>query len=852
MVMIKSIEEGRKEDGNRSIADKIIQRLHDLEKTVQNNHGRWAWELLQNAKDSVAETNRKVSVQINYSTDKIKFSHNGNHFTEKDIRGLINQISSKEVEEGEISTQTGRFGTGFLTTHLLSKEVFIKGIVETVDGNLFQFGFPLDRKGKITAALIPKIENAWKEFHASTEDSEIGDYDEDEFNTSFIYALDSEEQKEIAQIGVDEFTTLIPYVLSFIPEIHTVEIVDTVRNETTKFQNQEELTDGFKKIAKIQNGKSTVVRLLYATNGAVSIAVQAIRKDDTFEILNLEDIPKLFCDFPLIGTENFHFPIVVNSFYFNPQTERDGVWLMGDNDAEVIENKDLLEQALTLYKVLIDSLESRSFKCIYHIAKTKIPSIDEKYFDTNWYAKSIQKPLRTFLLDKPIVELEDGTNGKLSELWFPLKSYTKEAREKLWQYTSDFFPKAVCKKDNLHNWIDIVWDDMNKITFGEVVNDIAKAKSITKLSEYFENDEAATFEWFNEAASYIMNDETNLPLFEKNAVIPNENGNFLIKSELFIDKIKDPQLIEVLQLLGEDWNNILIHHEITFGTYFVKKKNEIAAKINEKLKNNSTKNQNFIKAISLLSEWFDNNQEEGKELFAETYRRRAELFMNTIKDKDSLYKVMRSKTDLSHLSKVAQAIEENPSLFENIEQAKEIYSLLKQYNVVDLEHLRELLDGQNIDSKDQKTLLPITQEILLNMGISSLDEWREAIKDKDLAALFSHQSVPTTDMFVYVQSLIQKAKEQIIKHLHTLDDYNLDNLDVTTAPTILAGITKDGRSLSIVSRPAYNGEVIIYYGSERDILDYEPSELWIDDGVKPKKISLGHLLKKAQIVKFPI
>ena len=158
--MIKSIEEGRKEDGNRSIADKIIKRLHDLEKTVQNNHGRWAWELLQNAKDSVAETGRKVSVQVIYNHDKIEFSHNGNHFTEKDIRGLINQISSKEVDEGEVSTRTGRFGTGFLTTHLLSKEVYIKGIVETSGGDLFQFGFPLNRNGKTTAVLIPKIENA--------------------------------------------------------------------------------------------------------------------------------------------------------------------------------------------------------------------------------------------------------------------------------------------------------------------------------------------------------------------------------------------------------------------------------------------------------------------------------------------------------------------------------------------------------------------------------------------------------------------------------------------------------------------------------------------------------------------
>jgi len=32
--MIESIEQGRKEDGNRSIANKIKGRLHDLEKTV--------------------------------------------------------------------------------------------------------------------------------------------------------------------------------------------------------------------------------------------------------------------------------------------------------------------------------------------------------------------------------------------------------------------------------------------------------------------------------------------------------------------------------------------------------------------------------------------------------------------------------------------------------------------------------------------------------------------------------------------------------------------------------------------------------------------------------------------------
>ena len=88
--MIQSIEDGRKEDGNRSIADKIIKRLHDLYKTIENNQGRWAWELLQNAKDSIAnDENRTVSVQIELNTNSVEFRHNGIHFTEQDIRVKI-------------------------------------------------------------------------------------------------------------------------------------------------------------------------------------------------------------------------------------------------------------------------------------------------------------------------------------------------------------------------------------------------------------------------------------------------------------------------------------------------------------------------------------------------------------------------------------------------------------------------------------------------------------------------------------------------------------------------------------------------------------------------------------------
>jgi hypothetical protein len=46
--------------------------------------------------------------------------------------------------------------------------------------------------------------------------------------------------------------------------------------------------------------------------------------------------------------------------------------------------------------------------------------------------------------------------------------------------------------------------------------------------------------------------------------------------------------------------------------------------------------------------------------------------------------------------------------------------------------------------------------------------------------------------------------------------------------------------------------VIIYYQSERDVLDYEDHELWVDTGNDVRRITFGHILKKTDIRRFPI
>tara|TARA_R110001632_G_scaffold232806_1_gene374684 strand:- start:43527 stop:44453 length:927 start_codon:yes stop_codon:yes gene_type:complete len=307
--MIQSLEEGRKEDGNRSIADKIIKRLHDLDKTIEHNQGRWAWELLQNAKDStVSDENHEISVQIILDNNQVEFKHNGIHFTEKDIRGLINQISSKEVEENEQTRKTGRFGTGFLTTHLLSRVIQIRGVLKSENEQFYRFKFPLDRTGKTMRELAPKIETAWSKFHNSVLEVNHNDYNINEFNTSFCYSLITSEQQEVAKTGIDEFTKLLPYVLAFIPKIKSIQIIDNTRDTDVLFLNNNNRLDEFiTLIERIENNIKSNIYILNYSGDKSSIACELEKENDKYFFKNLENLPKLFCDFPLIGLKIFTF-----------------------------------------------------------------------------------------------------------------------------------------------------------------------------------------------------------------------------------------------------------------------------------------------------------------------------------------------------------------------------------------------------------------------------------------------------------------------------------------------------------------------------------------------------------------
>ena len=116
----------------------VSNRLRELENPRDIDCRRWIWELVQNAKDSIAgnKEKTKVDIKIIVEGDSYKFSHNGSPFTMETLTALLYKFSEGKRNDSE---STGRFGTGFLTTHSLSKTVKITSDLIDNEGewNLF-------------------------------------------------------------------------------------------------------------------------------------------------------------------------------------------------------------------------------------------------------------------------------------------------------------------------------------------------------------------------------------------------------------------------------------------------------------------------------------------------------------------------------------------------------------------------------------------------------------------------------------------------------------------------------------------------------------------------------------------
>lgn len=824
---------------DKNIATKILRDMNELRSKAEDSPTvprRWIWELIQNAKDVAYHAG--VNIQIAYDGDLesyVDFQHDGQPFTADNIRFLIEQISTKDRDEDseEKRSTTGKFGTGFMTTHLLSEIVQVKGVAKEPELSYKKFQLKLDRTYYELADITASVNKSKDSVSNLDELPTHNNYNPDDFNTSFFYPLSDNVSLTIAEKGLDDLEKSICFAFVFVKEIESINLLSRSKTYINTDRRIESVDNEvqFRDITIQSPGElDEILTIATISRGFTSIAIPVEVDADIVTILPIDkNVPKLFCDFPLIGTEIFSFPVVINNPNFNPTDPRDGVYLTSPQrtNADIDENKVIIQEAINLYYELLDYASVNEWQNLHFLAKInsirEVPSwLSESYF--NDY---ILKPIRKKLLHAKIVKnVNEELKSILKEndkrfMWFP-SALKKDIRDEIWIMGAKWFPHVLPQKSEIDLWYHLAWDQCGKLTLDQFADFVEQRNTITELQNVLQKNNA--IEWLNDFYKLLKLDEKEYhAIIGKRKIVPNQNGDFYKMAQLSQDAGDiDSEFKDILEGFEYEIKSKLADENIeldfeddTIGLNEIVK--EIVSQVEEKT-NDRELAKHYRETFDLILSYFSKKPSRSKDLFPSIFRKKHILY-------------------------------DDEKILSNIGKAEQFDDLLAKFNVKTSEELLNLLEK---NTESASALLPITQEILVSMGIKSPEEWAKALEDTDLQDLFSHDSVPTTEMFVFAQTLIAQAKKSVIKYLETLEEYDLSEMDDQTATTILAGIRKNNQQISIVFRPAYNNEVIIYYGSERDTLDYEPSELWITDGLEVRQITLGHIIKVSQIQKFPI
>ena len=582
----KAIEE---RNNRKLTADKIRQILSKVLNNPSSSAKRWVWELMQNAKDVPNSSFEGISIQLELNHDTLKFRHNGDPFRLQDLFSLVQQVSSKDSSNKDEKV-TGKFGTGFIATHILSDIIGVEGYVGH-RGEYRKFNIDLDRSGETSEDLLPKITKALNKIHKIDDNNifpieygYINNRSEGSFDTCFTYFLSSEEKKKSAINGIKDLVNTLPVTLVNIPSIKSVEVFNNIENSVDVYSCSREYLDSdvSKVLVSAQGNNITSNHHYFSYDKGEIILTTEVNNFEELELLEFSSgVPHLFRDFPLIGSDKFHFPFLLNGKMFNPTEDRDAILLHAKEGREAVFNRETIDGAFEATKIFSKWLVANDIKNRYNLALTRLP--DEKWedFSKEWY-KGLQKDLRSFLLDQRLVETDDNSIEVLSECKIPQYGSTTEIKESFHSCVRDFVGLSrVPSSKTILKWINALgpkeerntWSTNVEYSLDNFLKDLESVKNINNLSLTTGVD---ALEWLNNIYVFLV-ENNNSQEFRNYAIIPNIYGDFVkLSDDLFFEeegKVIPDEFIEILNSLGKDWKQNIVRRGILVSGIQVVKKN---------------------------------------------------------------------------------------------------------------------------------------------------------------------------------------------------------------------------------------------------------------------------------------
>jgi hypothetical protein len=564
---------------------------------------------MQNAKD-VPNFFGRVTIKIILRENEFIFSHNGNPFKIENITGLIQQVSSGKPSDSTDKRITGKFGTGFISTHLLSDTVTVKGIVEENGLPPKTFQFELNRKAEKSEDLIDfiakelekieKIEDerifpTWHNYHSQRKETD--------FDTVFIYPLENPESREAAIIGVEDLASTLPQTLFFVEELKKVIINNEITGKQITYELFENTNDGdfyFPVIKETINEKTQDLCFIHYRDDKIDLALPINNHTERI-IKAIDKSPRLYRDFPLVGTEHFYFPFILNGLNFFPTEKRDSILLTDTTSKSVQVNRDIFIHAVNKAKLFVEWLKTNNAKNLSLIAQSRIPTVLTELEVINWFKDNIQKPYRHFLVEQEIVETA-SEKVKIKYAIIPKFPGTKEQNEQFWEILNNYFGgDKICRKVDLSSWQDNLgieseietWGHKVFYTIEDLLTDIQLKLTLENI--IIQGSQQTNVEWLNSVYKFLIDNEL-IKYFKEYKIIPTIKGTLKsLNDDIYIEKeTKIPnELISILKSLkNEDWEDILIHRDLIVidNSHASKTVKDISDEIN-KILNYEEKNQ---------------------------------------------------------------------------------------------------------------------------------------------------------------------------------------------------------------------------------------------------------------------
>lgn len=781
------------------VANRIIQILNGVRNIPKLSRKRCIWELMQNAKD-VPNKFGRVSVEIELTEDesgngKLIFRHNGDPFSVKDLIGIVKQISSKDSQNKD--GQTGKFGTGFISTQLLSDIIDVKCLVRHPEnGCVYHFSMQLNRKGDDANELIPNIKENIDAVKKLKENPIEKDYDakrlEEHYDTSFTYYLNTEKRKKYAEDGIADLLNTLPVTLTMIPEIKKVRVINSIMKTDMVYScRSKELDEKVTEYTVSINDKDR--KFLSYSNNSVALAIEI---DSTQKGLNImardKKMPVLYRDFPLIGSEKFYFPFFLNGFRFNPTERRDGLLL---NNVESLnsagQNRKIIEAAVEAAVEFNDWLIKKGATHRYILASSRIPEPVEPFDEegAEWI-KNLQESWRERLVEQELVEMDEG-NATLKESIIPAYGSSKKNRDAFYDLVKSIGYKMP-KKEYLHEWIEVLKPDSEYRTW----NDVELKYDMDMLLDYVQD--AGTvenlvakvgitineaFSWLNELYAYIYKEKIWDEMFGKYAVIPNQQGDFKLLEELKCDaKHRIPEKLKEIYNTAKDdsIDEWLLHKDIEVKVFgrdmegyamenlagdlneFIKDKNEDWEKRQEivyaLLSIHSEKNEEYRKAIyDIVEKIVDLDEFTNIAGLSDDLWEEADNFiLENIPEWISEYETLQDMCTSFFLLDVSDDIA--------VEWLNALLKFCRKYNKLQYVENEKIYPAQNGYLSELNDLYydtDIAEEFKDLLIEAEGEDYRKKLLDRRILGYENHRSLGVSDIYSEIKRNYDKANDEI-------------------------------------------------------------------------------------------